>query len=146
MFCCRQQKIQKMCQFFSSFMFQAFQNSVSCLLIRISFFYITFANFWYITCSVPNFIPIWSWVYGLTWKTEYSKSNNIQWYIDDNKSRYSRNTKGIFKSAKKIYEKLYTKQTSTTATTEFLSKIPNRKKISNELFNLSETEKSLDVS
>ena len=28
-----------------------------------------------------------------------------------------------------FYEKLYTKQTSTAATTEFFSKIPNRKKI-----------------
>ena len=42
------------------------------------------------------------------------------------------------------YEKLYTKQTSTAATTEFLSKIPNRKKISNEHFNLCEAEISLD--
>ena len=39
-----------------------------------------------------------------------------------------------------------TKQTSTAATTEFLSKIPNRKKISNEHFNLCEAEISLDVS
>ena len=38
------------------------------------------------------------------------------------------------------------KQTSTAATTEFLSKIPNRKKISNEHFNLCEAEISLDVS
>ena len=35
---------------------------------------------------------------------------------------------------RKIYEKLYTKQTSTAATTEFLSKIPDRKKISNDYF------------
>ena len=49
-----------------------------------------------------------------------------------------------FKSAKKFYEKLYTKQTSTAATNEFLSKIPNRKKISNEHFNLCEAEISLD--
>ena len=40
------------------------------------------------------------------------------------------------KSSKKFYEKLYTKQTSTAATTEYLSKIPN----------LCETEISLDVS
>ena len=34
---------------------------------------------------------------------------------------------------KNFYEKLYTKQTtSKTATTEFISKIPNRKEISNE--------------
>ena len=40
--------------------------------------------------------------------------------------------------------KLYTKWTSTAATTEFVCKIPNRKKISNEHFNLCETEISLD--
>ena len=37
-----------------------------------------------------------------------------------------------------------TKQTSTVATTEFLGKIPDRKKISYEHFNLCETEISLD--
>ena len=37
-----------------------------------------------------------------------------------------------------------TKQISTVATTEFLSKIPNSKKISNEHFNLSEAEIALD--
>ena len=37
---------------------------------------------------------------------------------------------------KTIYEKLHTKQTSTAATTEFLSKICNTRKISNEHFNL----------
>ena len=52
----------------------------------------------------------------------------------------------VFLICKKNYEKLYTKQTSTAATTEFLSKIPNRKKISNERFNLCEAEISLDVS
>ena len=36
-----------------------------------------------------------------------------------------------------------TKQTSTVATTEFLSKIPNRKKISNEDFSSCQTEMSL---
>ena len=40
--------------------------------------------------------------------------------------------------------KLYTKWTSTAATTEFVCKIPNRKKISNEHFNLCEAEISLD--
>ena len=40
---------------------------------------------------------------------------------------------------KNFYEKLYTKETtSKTATTEFLSKIPNRKIISNEQFHLCE--------
>ena len=44
----------------------------------------------------------------------------------------------------KNYEKLYTKQTSTAVTTEFLSTIPSRKKISNEHFNLCEAKISLD--
>ena len=43
-------------------------------------------------------------------------------------------------------QKLYNKQTSTAVTTEFLSQIPKRKKMSNEQFNLCETETSLDVS
>ena len=38
----------------------------------------------------------------------------------------------------------YTKWTSTAATTEFVCKVLNRKKISNEHFNLSEPEISLD--
>ena len=45
-----------------------------------------------------------------------------------------------------IYKKLYTKQTSTATTTEFFSKIPDRKKISNEKFNLFEAEISFGVS
>ena len=49
----------------------------------------------------------------------------------------------ILKSGKKIM-KLYTKWTSTAATTEFVWKIPNRKKISYEHFNLCEAEISLD--
>ena len=47
---------------------------------------------------------------------------------------------------KKKYQKLYNKQTSTAVTTEFLSQIPKRKKMSNEQFNLCEAETSLDVS
>ena len=46
------------------------------------------------------------------------------------------------KKKKKI--KLYTKCTSTDATTEFVWKIPNRKKISYEHFNLGEAEIFLD--
>ena len=65
-------------------------------------------------------------------------------YTDDNKSKYSSNPKGILKSAKTNYQKLYTKGTSTAATTEFVWKIPNRKKISNKHFNLCEAEISLD--
>ena len=65
-------------------------------------------------------------------------------YTDDNKSKYSSNPKDILKSAKKkICEKLI-KQTSTAATTEFVQKIPNRKKISNEHFNICDAEISLD--
>ena len=66
-------------------------------------------------------------------------------YTDDNKSKYSSNPKDILKSGKKKknYEKLYTKRTFTAATTEFFWTIPNRKKISNEYFNLCEAEISL---
>ena len=119
--------------------------SVKSPLTRTSFFYIKFANFWYITCSVPNLIPIWSWVYGLTWKTEYSKSNNIEPYTDDNKSKYSSNTRAFLNLQTIFYEKLYIKQTSTAATNEFLSKIPKRKKLSNEHFNICEAAISWDV-
>ena len=49
----------------------------------------------------------------------------------------------FFESAKKIME-LYTKGTLKAAATEFVSNIPNRKKKSNEHFNLCETEISLD--
>ena len=62
-------------------------------------------------------------------------------YTDDNKSKYCSNP--ILKSAKKNM-KLYTKRTSTAATTEFVWKISNRKKISYEHFNLCETEIFLD--
>ena len=48
----------------------------------------------------------------------------------------------FFKSAKKIM-KLYTKGTLKAAATEFVCKIPSRKKKSNEHFNLCETEISL---
>ena len=66
-------------------------------------------------------------------------------YTDDNKSKYSSNPKDILKSEKKkIHEKLYTKRTSTAATIEFFRKIPNRQKISNEHFNICESEISLD--
>ena len=64
-------------------------------------------------------------------------------YADDNKSKYSSNPMNILKSEKKNM-KLYTKWTSTAATTEFVWKIPNRKKISYEHFNLCEAEISLD--
>ena len=66
--------------------------------------------------------------------------------IDHKKSKYSSNTRVSLNLQTIFYEKLYIKQTSTAATNEFLSKIPNRKKISNEHFNICEAEISLDVS
>ena len=48
------------------------------------------------------------------------------------------------KKKKKNYKKLYIKRTSTAANTEFVGKIVNRKKISNEHSNLCEAEISLD--
>ena len=51
-----------------------------------------------------------------------------------------------FLNLQKVYEKLYTKQTSKLATTEFLSKIPKTEKISNQHFILCEAEISLDIS
>ena len=64
-------------------------------------------------------------------------------YTDDNKSKFSRNPMNILKSAKKNM-KLYTKLIYTAATTEFVWKIPNRKKIPYEHFNLCEAEIFLD--
>ena len=65
-------------------------------------------------------------------------------YTDDNKSKYSFNSEDIFKYSEKIYEKLYTKKTtSKAATTNFFSKICNRRKIYNEQFKLCEAELSL---
>ena len=58
----------------------------------------------------------------------------FEFYADDNISKYSSNPKDILKSAKKSYEKLCTKRTSSAATTDFYRKIPNRRKISNEHF------------
>ena len=63
-------------------------------------------------------------------------------YTDDNKSKYCSNPMNILKSGKKIM-KLYTKCTSRASTTEFVWKIPNRKKMSYEHFNLCEAEISL---
>ena len=46
--------------------------------------------------------------------------------------KYSSNPKEIFKKKKKNYEAFYTKEaTPKAATTDFLTKIPNRKKIPN---------------
>ena len=67
-------------------------------------------------------------------------------YTDDNKSKYSRNPMNILKFTKKEKNnmKLCTKCTSAAATTKFVWKIPNRKKISYEHFNLCEAEIFLD--
>ena len=65
----------------------------------------------------------------------------FEFYTHDNKSKYSSNPMNILKSVKKKKKKkLYTKCTSTAATTEFVWGIPNRKKISHEHFNLWEAE------
>ena len=66
--------------------------------------------------------------------------NYINWW---HKSKCSSSPEDILKSRekKREREKLYTKETSSkAAATVFLSKIPNRKKISNEDFNLCEKE------
>ena len=67
-------------------------------------------------------------------------------YTDDKKSKFSSNPEDILnKSAKKIYENLYTrKKVSKSATNKLLNKIPLKKKISKEHFFLSEAEMSLD--
>ena len=66
-------------------------------------------------------------------------------YTDDKKSKFSSNPEDILKSAKKIYENLYTrKKVSKSATNKLLNKIPLKKKISKEYFFLCEAEMSLD--
>ena len=79
-------------------------------------------------------------------KRQNMKNQTIsELYTEENKSKYSSNPKDILKSAKKIYEELQTMETtSKAATTEFLSKITNRKKLSNEQFNFCEAKISLD--
>ena len=80
------------------------------------------------------------------WNTEYTKSNNI-WivYTDDINQNILAVLRTLSNLQKRVYEKLYTKETtSKVATNEFLSKIPNRKKISNEGLNFCEVETSLD--
>ena len=65
---------------------------------------------------------------------------------DDRKSKYSCNPKDILTSAKKIMKKIYSKQTSAAATTEFLNNVSSRKKRSNEHFNLCEAKIPFDES
>ena len=78
-----------------------------------------------------------------TWKRIWKIKQYLNYILMANKSKYSNNLNDILKSAKKTM-KLYTKWTSTAVTTEFVCKIPNRKKISNEHFNLCEAEIFLD--
>ena len=62
-------------------------------------------------------------------------------YTDDNKSKHFSNPKDIFKSAKKFYQKLCTKEDPSKApSTEFFSKFSNRKEMSNEPFEVCEAE------
>ena len=78
-----------------------------------------------------------------TRKIEYAKSNNI-WVTSTDDTNQNSSPKDIIKSTKKNYEDFHTKEkTSKAATTEFVSKIPYRKKISNENFSLCKVETSL---
>ena len=81
---------------------------------------------------------------GRSWKAKNAKK--AKQYFNCILMRINQNIVAIlrtFLDLQKKYEKLYTKQTSTAATTEFPSKILNRKKISNKHFNLCEAEMSL---
>ena len=72
-------------------------------------------------------------VFQSTGKTKSTKWKTIsELYTDDNKSKYSSNCKGIFKSVKTFSDKLHTQETTFKAvTTEFTSKICNRDRKSN---------------
>ena len=72
-------------------------------------------------------------VFQSTGKTKSTKWKTIsELYTDDNKSKYSSNCKGIFKSVKTFSDKLHTQETTFEAvTTEFTSKIFNRDRKSN---------------
>ena len=80
------------------------------------------------------------------WMTEYAKLNNI-WitYTDDVNQNILAVLRTFWNLQKIFYEKLYTKETiSKAATTEFLSKMSNRKKDFNEDFTLCEAGTSSD--
>ena len=73
------------------------------------------------------------------------KSNNISVTFTDGINQNILAVLRTFLNLQMKLWKIYIKETtSKAATTEFLSKIPNRKKISNEDFNLCKTETSLD--
>ena len=85
-------------------------------------------------------------VFQSNWKTEFPKSNSI-WiiYTDDINQNILVVLRTLSNLQKEIYAKLYIKETTCkAATTKFFCKISNRKKISNEYFNLCEAETSLD--
>ena len=68
-------------------------------------------------------------------------------YADDNKSLYPSNPKDILKSGKKKKkncEKLYTKQTSTAANTNFLAKLITETKYLINPLDIFEAEVSVD--
>ena len=104
------------------------------LLIWISFFYIKFANFWYITCSVPYLIPIWN-LDSIPWTNLKGGICKIKQYLNYILMIINENILAILRTflnmQKNFFEKLYTKQTSTTATTQCLYKTPDQNKISN---------------
>ena len=61
-------------------------------------------------------------------------------------TKHFSNPEGIFKSAKKIFGKLNTKEDfSKTTISKFLSKIPNRKKTSKQQYNFCKAKISLEV-
>ena len=66
-------------------------------------------------------------------------------YTDDKKSKYLSSPKDIIKSAKDFYENLYIRENACKpAINELLNNISIIKEISNEHFNLCETEITLD--
>ena len=81
--------------------------------------------------------------------SKYLNQTLSELYTYDNKSKYSSNPIDIFKSAKKekkiLWKTLHQGDNFfKAATTEFLCKISNRKKIFNEQFNLCEAKISLE--
>ena len=73
-----------------------------------------------------------------TWKTEYAKLNNIWIIYTDDINQNNLTVLRTFSNLKKTF--LW----NSTPRRQFLSKISNRKKISNEHFNLCEAETFLD--
>ena len=49
------------------------QRTFTSLLTYISFFYIVFANTWYMKCFAPHLIPIWSRYHGLLLMKSWSE-------------------------------------------------------------------------